>query len=270
MVESENERWSDIEDLVTLVRETDRLYEDENLRIFPMSQGKLWPEGYDKQGRRYVGSKWGKYIRAPDIFYRVLEKGENLFIPLKELAEVRFGIKTGANEFFYLTSENIDRLGIEREFVQDIIKSPRECNSISIDMKESKYKILMVHKNKEDLRGTNALRYIEWGEGYTDPADTRNIYPFFKKPTCASRKRWYDVGQQRPAHLLWFKAFNDRFLVPVNKSKILNSDRFYSIYLQENQRKHVEIVGALLNTTLQYLFIELFGRVNLGEGALNL
>jgi hypothetical protein len=48
-------------------------------------------------------------LRAPEIFFKILEKGKGKLVPLKEVAEVRFGIKTGANEFFYLTEEEIKR-----------------------------------------------------------------------------------------------------------------------------------------------------------------
>lgn len=52
---------------------------------------------------KYEGGKWGgKYLRAPDIYFTILEKGKGKLVRLGDIAEVRFGIKTGANEFFYL------------------------------------------------------------------------------------------------------------------------------------------------------------------------
>ena len=46
---------------------------------------------------RYIGDKWGgKYLRAPDIYWRILEKGKGKLVRLGDIAEVRFGIKTGA------------------------------------------------------------------------------------------------------------------------------------------------------------------------------
>jgi type I restriction-modification system DNA methylase subunit len=48
-------------------------------------------------------NKWGgKYLRAPEIYWKILEKGKDKFVKLGDIAEVRFGIKTGANEFFYV------------------------------------------------------------------------------------------------------------------------------------------------------------------------
>ncbi|HKP84697.1 MAG TPA: N-6 DNA methylase [Blastocatellia bacterium] len=49
-----------------------------------------------------AGQGWGKYLRADDVFFRVLERGSARMLKLGQLARVRFGVKTGANEFFYV------------------------------------------------------------------------------------------------------------------------------------------------------------------------
>lgn len=105
----EKERFNKIDELIKTILFHNELYENEDLRIFPKKQKELWDEGFDPEEQKYVGSKWGKYIRAPQIFFKILEKGKDKLLPLKELAEVRFGIKTGANEFFYLTEEEIKK-----------------------------------------------------------------------------------------------------------------------------------------------------------------
>jgi hypothetical protein len=49
--------------------------------------------------RHYEGEKWGgKYLRAPDIYWTIVERCGDKFTRLGQLADVRFGIKTGANE----------------------------------------------------------------------------------------------------------------------------------------------------------------------------
>jgi type I restriction enzyme M protein len=48
---------------------------------------------------------WGKFLRADDVFFRILERGGARLHPLSDFARVRFGVKTGANEFFYLEGE---------------------------------------------------------------------------------------------------------------------------------------------------------------------
>jgi hypothetical protein len=78
------------------------LRENDSARLLAKRVGELLEEGKDDQGK-YAGGKWGGlYLRAPDIYFRVLEKAGDKLVRLSEVAEVRFGIKTGANDFFYL------------------------------------------------------------------------------------------------------------------------------------------------------------------------
>jgi len=268
MWEKEVGRLEAIDKLIKNILGHTSYYENEEFRIYTKSQKELWEDGYDSEEGKYVGSKWGKYLRAPKIFFTILEKGKGELIPLKQVAKVRFGIKTGANEFFYLTEEQINKWKIEKEFWMHrdekgqwlpnyIIKSPRECHSIVVKPEDLKYRVLMIHKDKKALKGTNVLKYIEWGEkkGY------------HKRPTCASRENWYNVGNQIPPSCLWFKAFNDRVFSPMNAVGFFASDRFYPIYPLEGIDEIV--LGGLLNCSLQSLLVELSGRVNLGEGALD-
>jgi len=305
---NENERWKAIDELIKLIENTNEYYEDERIRIFTKTQKELWDEGYDEEAREYVGSKWGKYIRAPDIFFKILEKGKGILVPLKEVAEVKFGIKTGANEFFYLTEEEIQKWGIEREFwmhplkrdeeepvpehvwkdkdgeyfktsqyaermwLEDVlrddgyvywapnyvIKSPRECRSILIDPKSLKYRVLLIHKDKSQLRGTNILKYIEWGESQG----------FHQRPTCASRQKWYEL-EEIQGELLSMMSFNERYIFWLNNVRSFIDARLYGISLKESNTDKKIILSAILNSSFIPLFVELWGRVNLGQGALD-
>jgi hypothetical protein len=235
------------------------------LRIYPKSQKELWEEGFDSEEQKYVGAKWGKYLRAPKIFFTILEKGKGKLVPLKQVAKVRFGIKTGANEFFYLTEEQIKKWKIEKEFwlhkdekgqwvPNYIIKSPRECHSILVKPEDLKYRILMIHKDKKDLKGTNVLKYIEWGEkkGY------------HKRPTCAARERWYDLGVWEKPDFLWPDAYNDRFGV-YDTQKMWGDKRFFYITLEDAQ--YANGILGFLNSSIIPMLIEIDGITNLGEGA---
>ncbi|MGQ9600585.1 MAG: hypothetical protein ACUVWZ_14370 [Anaerolineae bacterium] len=89
----------------------------DDLRVYPIAQRDLLLDGAELpeeaeqaamdfaalEALKYQGGKWGgKFLRAPDIFFTILEKGKGKLVRLGDIAEVRFGIKTGANEFFYL------------------------------------------------------------------------------------------------------------------------------------------------------------------------
>ena len=89
----------------------EKIFKNKDFRVFPISQKDLLLDGIEggeseeeKLLRgKYEGGKWGgKYLRAPDIFFTILEKGKGKFVKLGDIAEVKRGFTTGANEFFYV------------------------------------------------------------------------------------------------------------------------------------------------------------------------
>lgn len=207
---------------------------------------------------KYIGNKWGgKYLRAPDIYWTILEKGKGKLVRLGDIAEVRFGIKTGANEFFYLDNAKIQQWGIEEEFLKPVIKSPKECKRILIDPKDLKYKIFMCHKEKKELKGTAALEYIKWGESQR----------FHERPSCAGRARWWDVGMRRYAPVISPCSVSEIPRTFENYS-VFADKRLYEIY-PDDSIDHKAILLATNGTTCS-LFLELGSRTGLGEGLLDL
>ena len=89
-------------ELLEFIQSIKEDYVDSDLRVIVKTQKELWEEGFDDEQSEYIGSKWGKYIRAPDIFFKILTKGEDLLIPLRKVADITRGFTTGANDFFYL------------------------------------------------------------------------------------------------------------------------------------------------------------------------
>lgn len=80
-------------------------------------------------------------------------------VPLKQVADIRRGFTTGANEFFYLTEDEIRRWGIEREFWMHrdergnwvpnyVIRSLRECPIFTARTENLRLRMLMVHRGK--------------------------------------------------------------------------------------------------------------------------
>ena len=54
----------------------------------------------------------GQYVRGPDSWFELTDKTRQNMVPLQELAEVRFGFKTGKDSFFCVrdvTKQHLDR-----------------------------------------------------------------------------------------------------------------------------------------------------------------
>jgi len=141
----------------------------------------------------YTGYKWGIFLRAPEIFFKLLRRGGKRFGPLGQIAEVRFEVKSDCDRFFFpqdVTSKAIndltrkefkERYGIrpsetdglsdvlagdktspviEKEFPEPIIFSSMELNSRVVDVNSWGRKIFLVSLPKEELKNTYALKYI--------------------------------------------------------------------------------------------------------------
>jgi hypothetical protein len=259
--DGDRSRFEACDKLIYRIAKAKSIYEDSEIRVLPKKQKELYEEGIEDH--TYVGSKWGgKYLRAPDIFFKILEKGKDLFVPLKDIAEVKRGFTTGANEFFYLTEEQIRAHMIEKEFLKLLIKSPQECSYLQVAKVNIMNKVVLIRKKRRELRGTNVSKYILWGEekGYQD------------NPTCKQREKnkqsyfgWYDLGEWKIADLLWPDAYDKTFGCFVNQKNVYADKRFFLIYYTQDAPGK-KILTAFLNSTIVPLFIELFGIVNLGQG----
>ena len=207
---------------------------------------------------RYTGDKWGgKYLRAPDIYWTILEKGKNKLVRLGDIADVRRGFTTGANEFFYLDAERIQEWGIESVFLKPVIKSPRECKSIRVDPSQLQFKLFMCHKDKAALAGTAALDYIEWGESQG----------YYQRPSCKGRALWWNLGERQMPSL----AFN--YLISSTARTLYARD---GCYTSDNfQEIHTDLglilpLCASLNSSLFQLMVNMAGRSNFGGGLLKI
>ena len=247
------------------IEESTEIKSCQEYRVVPKSTAELFENGSDPEKVRisqidaYTGDKWGgKYLRAPDIYYTILEKGKGKFVRLGDIAEVRFGIKTGANEFFYLTQEQIVDWGIEEEFLKPVIKNPRESNTIDLSKSKLQYMVLMCHRPKKQLKGLKIIKYIEYGENCG----------YHLRPTCSTRNIWYDLGIWKTANCFWMESINEINRVYINPGYLFESDKFYGITFINNNNVHNKSV--LLNATLYSLLRELKGFHGMGQGVLKL
>ena len=180
-------------------------------RIHPLSQKSLLVSGNDENAK-YTGDKWGgKYLRAPDIYWTILKKGKGKLVRLEDIAEVRYGIKTGVNKFFYIDNKKNEIWGIEERFLKPFLKSSRECDSVLIDSSQLKSKLFMCHMDKTSLKGTAALEYIKFGESQG----------FHQRPSCRGRARWYDLGSQKSFDWLVLIFRDKRNWTPINETPSL-------------------------------------------------
>jgi hypothetical protein len=233
-------------------------YEDDEVRVRIIKQHDL-KEEVEAAGQTV---KWGQYLRGPDIYFELLEKCADKFVPLSEVADIRRGITTGINEFFYLTEEQIKHWGIEKEFLKPVIKSPKECAGINLKRKDLKWFAFLCHKDKSELKGTNALKYIKWGE--SQKTNQGQAWP--EVESVKGRKNWYELPKRKPGLLLMPMVTGNSLRCVLNSCRAQVDHNLFEIVSDE--KEIVDALGIYLNSSIAFLARELIGRANLGDGAL--
>ncbi len=242
------------------VEKGNEFYEDDELRVYCIDQVELWKEGMaqnEKGKLEWCGSKWGKYIRAPLVFFKLLKQSDKLH-SLANIADIKYGIKTGATEFFIKERRGAKKLGIEPRFLKSILHSTKELKKPVLKSDDVNHVLFSTNLDKIALRGTNARAYIEMGE----------VMEFSKRKSIQGRKYWWDVGVQEPPAIILTRFYNERHFAAYNKNRVQIEDIFFGI--TPHNEKLTLALAAYLNSSLFALTKELYGRLNMGEGVLTI
>ena len=115
-----------------------------------------------------------------------------------------------------------------------------------------KYKVFMCHKSKEELVGTKALKYIEFGE----------LKKYHLRPSCRSRQKWWDLGIRSPGSSGWIYIVRDRMFSPYNKSRVYVDNNLFDVFPKSDDVSF----ACSANTTLTILVWEMSARSYGGGG----
>jgi type I restriction enzyme M protein len=281
-----NRRWQTFDAIVATIEESKykqeckeiapgiSSYDSNDMRIRIIAQQSLVDELYRKE----EPAKWGKYLRAPDVYFEILERCKDILVPLKQIADVRRGYTTGVNEFFYLEKVGKANSGIvkcrndrewegeiEEKYLKEVIKSPKEADGIKLDKKQLKNYLFLCPKSKNELKADNeigALKYIEWGEKQS----TKDGVAWNNVPTVKSRKYWWVLEDRQPYDFMTLGFVDKKHRVLENNLDICAGDVLFEWKFKNNKFKDAQL--RFLNSTLFYLFLEVSGRVSLGDGVL--
>jgi len=236
------------------IEDTTEIIKNDVFRVYPITNKELYDEGWEvdessksKEAGKYMGNIWGgEYLRAPDIYWEILEKAGDKLVRLNNVAQVKFGIKSGSNNFFYLTKQQVEELGIEEGYLKPLIKTPRSCPSIHIKSEHLDTFAFWCRKSKKELTGTNALEYINWGEKQG----------FHELPSVQGRHLWYELPMVQ-SNILWWKSVGERYCCFWNPDNYFADQRNYPIKCKED---FVLPLLLSLNCTFDRLFLEVGAR----------
>ena len=285
-------------------------------RLVPQEQ--LWKEGVrlgavmGKSGEadedeedttvsgEYYGGKWGVWLRAPDLWFDLLDQFGDRFAPLGEIAEVRFGVKSGKDSFFFpidhtdkameaekdpkefrqaygvprevVEAGNVRlvRCGeergeirpIEAEFLEPEVHSLMEVGEFTVGPDSCSKAVLLVDRAKSDLKGSYALKYILDGEAKG----------YHKQPTCKGRvtenRTWYDLTRYDRADLVLPKIQQYKLITFLNPKKLHINSSLLGLY--NIPEKYIDPLCGVLNSTIAILSRLVYARILGNEGNIQL
>ncbi|MFQ5621676.1 MAG: class I SAM-dependent DNA methyltransferase, partial [Candidatus Nanoarchaeia archaeon] len=196
----------DIKELIAFIEETEADYEDEKIRIL-----------FKRQSELDTKEKWGKYLRAPRVYYKLIQSPD--MTKLEDIAKARRGYTTGAEEFFYLNKDKIKLWSIEKDYYRPVITSPRKMQFTKVSDVDLDEYLLKVEEPKNALQGKNVTKYIEHGESQG----------YHLRQTTSSRSLWYKLTEREPAPIAMHRFIRERLVILWNDVKAYVDDSFYEI-----------------------------------------
>lgn len=242
----------------------------------------------------YYGGKWGVYLRAPDLWFDLLDKYGDKLTPLGQLATIRRGITSGKDGFFFpvdvseqclteitdpvefeheygvprkevengtlklvMAGEKRGELhAIESEYLEPEVHSLMEVDSFIVNSTQCSKSVFLAASGVK-LK-PHARGYIQWGESKG----------FNKSPTCKAREtedaHWYDLTRlQRPSVILP-KIQQYRLIAFLNPEHLYQNSSLLGVYnLSESD---AQFFAGLLNSSFGVLPRLLYARGLGNEG----
>lgn len=272
-------RWQKLRTLTGRVEKAGKKYrktyplgmiteDDDEFRIRILRQGEMLAE----LKRTEKTMKWGRYLRAPQIFFELLSAGK--LSVLGDIAKLLRGGVTRINEFYYVTPEVANEFDIEDRYLLPLIKSPKETSTIKVNPTDLNLRVFVCRKTKEELRELGhfgALRYIEWGEKqtYTRGAFKGATWP---EGTWVAKREpgWYALppNEAQMSHIYFSEAYHERHLQRYSPEPLVADNVL--CFLTPKRESDTALLVASINSTIAHLALELTGRITLGDGVLRL
>ena len=294
-------------DLAEGVRQSNGGDDDEENGVYDENgNGVLHDEGGIGYGPKYGGGKWGKYLRAPNLYFQIMERYASRFVPLGEIATIRFGVKSGCDAFFmprdvsqkfledYSKLEWNDaplhthckraevesgevilvRAGdgtvhpIEKDYLRPEVHSLMNVSRPAISAADLDRLVLFVSEPLDKLKGTYVLKYLRYGEHNAFASTKSKAVPVPQRSTCAGRDPWYDLTYTKCGHIIWPKSQQYRHIIVHNKNRVIVNCNLYDVTAVAEKESPPELLAAILNSSLVGLAKIYFGRYAGTEGNL--
>ena len=284
------ERIEKIKTFAESIEKIKKITKNKDFNVTVIKQSTL--ENDSTINSKYENGYWGaKYLRSPEIFDKILSVGNGNFVKVSDIVDVQYGIKTGANEFFYITdhtqqalempdSEYLLIFGVEKTkhkgiwnkcgwywsdmsnhhyiiekfYTKPVFKTQKEAVNLDVEIKNLKYYVLICPDSKDKLSKfkNKILKYIE-------DAEANGID---KRPSVQGRKIWYDLSSAAvTGDFIFPSKIGEKFRLIDNRNSKVYCDKVnYAIKVKEEFEEYSDILFLILNSITFRFFVDLFSR----------
>jgi len=234
-----------------------------------------------RQGDLHDIDRWDRYLYAPAIYWELLKNPG--MTTLGELANVKFGTKTGNNAYFYFEDDDeYQKLGLDDRFVTPILKhiSPTEYIELQeqdphwyvLDLRDKVDEILedvdktLLQQQSDEEIILEEFRDSGWDEliQYLEYGKEQDIHE--GKSVKSSGRVWFDAGKlPRPQMILPKEYWRDARTL-YNAAEMPLDQRNYEVDVREDVDVDPYVLLGVMNSSIFPLFREIEGRVEQGQG----
>lgn len=204
---------------------------------------------------------WSKYFISADLFEQL---DEHCSVLHPEIIDSFRGERTGWNDMFIIPENEIAHSGIESIFLVPYVKSPTELEQLEFT-ENFNFRLFVCTLPIEELRKDYRGAY-NWIMHFKNTLNTNGTLTI--EDTCEGhRPYWYSL---RPKKANIVTAINpyERFFFCFSQTSFTIDQRLIAINV--NELYNVELIAALLNSIITFIYIEMKGTPrNLGVLDLN-
>ena len=184
---------------------------------------------------------------------------------LGDFAKIIRGVATGANDYFFMTAQQVKQRGIpERYFIRAIGRTRDVCgdaiNLETLEMLDAKGRptyLLALNNESADTFPENLQAYLKEGEQMG----------LHQRPLISQRKPWYKTEQRViPPFLFTYLGRRDSRFIR-NYAKVIPLTGFLCVYPKENDVAYINTLWEILNHEDTLINLASIGK-SYGSGAI--
>ena len=175
--------------------------------------------------------KWSNCI-LNDSETDELMRISNMFPKIRSFGNISPGIVTGANSYFILSKQDMDKLGLDTRYQLPIISKGSSIPQL-LFFNSQDFARLSNTRNRTQLLNLTGLTEDDFSSelrAYLLSGKKKKIHKRYK---CKKRPRWYDVPIVKKGDICFFKRFHYMPRVIINSAEVHTTDIVYNIRIED-------------------------------------